>query len=354
MNEKKYLVYLHSLWITHKKFFQAFNNTTNYEDFFRNLSFDRLKIIWIDEKNSEKIMSQYAKIDTNKIDNILQKLWVNIISYYDEEYPKSLKEIANPPFFLYIQWTLKSYNSLAIIGSRKISDYGKIVIQKLVPDLVSHFTIVSGWAFWCDTHAHIETLKNNGTTYVVIGTWIDKIYPSSNKILFQDVVKKGWAIVSIFPLGEEGNPYNFPIRNEIISWLSKWIIVIEAWEKSGTLITANLWLEQWKDIFAVPWDITKPWSIGCNMLIATWQAKLITKADDILEEYHLENRKKEKPQFKSITEETIYNLLITDTYSVDELSKKSSISTMDLTINLSMMEINQIVEKSDGWKYKLR
>lgn len=355
MNEKNYLVYLHSIWITHKKLFNIFSENQNYKDYFNILSDSALKNAWIEAKVRERILKNYEKIDTNKIDETLEKSKVQVITSFDIEYPEGLKEIANNPFMLYIQGKLNTNNSLAVIGSRKISEYGKHVIQKIIPDLTPFFTIVSGGAYGCDTWAHIETVKNNGVTYVVVWTGIDVTYPATNAKLFADVVNKWGAIISIFPLGEEWNPYNFPVRNEIISWLSKWIVVIEAWEKSGTLITANLWLEQGKDIFAVPWDITNWNSIGCNMLISSGQAKCIVNSESILEEYNIKPKETlEAPKLLNQNEKDIYNLLMIESKTLDEISKKLMINVSTLSGVLSLMEINEIIYKIDGWKYKLR
>lgn len=355
MNEKNYLVYLHSLWITHKKLSSIFSEKQNYKDFFYTLSDWVLKNAWIETKVREKILKNYEKIDTKKIDETLEKNKVEVITQFDAEYPEELKEIANAPFLLYIQGKLNTNNSLAVIGSRKISEYGKHVIQKIIPDLTPFFTIISGGAYGCDTYAHIETLKNNGVTYVVIWTGIDVTYPAANAKLFAEVVNKWGAVISIFPLGEEWNPYNFPVRNEIISWLSKWIVVIEAWEKSGTLITVNLWLEQGKDIFAVPWDITKLNSTWCNMLISSGQAKCIVTSQSILEEYNIKPKENiEAPKLLNQNEKDIYNLLMIESKTLDEISKKLMINVSTLSSLLSLMEIKELIYKIDGWKYKLR
>jgi DNA processing protein len=245
------------------------------------------------------------------------------------------------------------------VWSRKMTSYWDILIEKIVWDISRYFIIVSWWAAWCDTKSHETVLKKWNKTLSVIGTWIDVDYPVGNKKLYDTIVSSWWGVISIFPIGEVWNPYNFPIRNEIVAWLSVWLIVIEAWSKSGTLITANLALDMWKDIFAVPWDIFKSHSAWCNNLIQNGGAKLITGSEDVLEEYIDIHWKKNiesdkiKIKFADTIERDIYNILLLENIAIDELSKKIWLDIATLSFKLSIMEINQVIRKWLWWKYHL-
>lgn len=206
----------------------------------------------------------------------------------DKNYPKLLREIANPPAVLYIK-TLKSLEEIftrpavAVVGTRNISSYGRIVTQKITKDLVKHgITIVSGLAKGVDVCAHITALENNGLTIAVLGSGIDSIYPAEHLRIANQIVENG-ALISEFPLGTRASPGNFPIRNRIISGLSLGVVITEAAEKSGTMITASFAADQGREVFAVPGPITSPYSAGTSALIRKG-AKIVTNINDILEE----------------------------------------------------------------------
>ncbi len=355
MNTNIYLVALHYLWITQKKLSLIFEVNKNYKDFYENLSYKTLKSYFKDDEISN-IISRKEKIDLWQIKKRLQDRGVDIIEISDEKYPKLLKEIANPPYLLYIRWKINNSPKIAVIWSRKMTSYWEKAIEKIVPSISSYFTIVSWWAMWCDSAAHIETMKNNSKTIAVIWTWIDVDYPIGNMKMYDEIVKRDWAVISIFPLWEPWNAYNFPIRNEIISWLSSWVLVIEAQEKSGTLITVNLALEQGKDIFAIPGEINKTNSIWCNNLIKNGNAKMVTCSEDILEEYNISIKIKEntkKISFENQLENMIYDTLLLESFTIDELVKKMWFWLTEISITLSMMEIRWVLRKWEWGKYEI-
>ena len=357
--EKLFLAWLHYIWFTHKKLHKIFENKQNYKEIFENINYNFLKENWFLEKQIEIILERYKKINLSLLQKKLEKRKARIITVFDEEYPNNLKNINNSPFLFYIRWELDNSPKLAIIGSRKISSYWNKVIEDFSPELVKYFTIVSGWAAWCDTKAHKEAIKNNWKTIVVIGTGIDLDYPVENEKFFEEIAKFSWAVISIFPIWEVGNPYNFPVRNEIVAWLSEGILVVEARQKSGSLITAKLGLDLWKDIFAVPWDIYKWWSVWTNNLIKNWEAKLVLKASDILEEFNISTKNKEKtkekqPNFSDELERDIYNILILENLNLDELAKKLTIDISTLSFKISMMEISWLIVKNIAGKYEIK
>ena len=210
---------------------------------------------------------------------------VNIDS---EEYPKQLKEIYDPPLKLYVLGSkqLLKEKSIAIVGARNATEYGKKVAFQISKELSeAKINIISGLAVGIDTSAHLGTLQGKciGKTIAVLGSGLDKIYPKENIELAKHILKFGGCLVSEYPVGTSASKLNFPQRNRIISGLSKGVLVVEASEKSGSLITADFALEQGREVFAIPGDINKENSKGTNELIKQG-AKLVTKYNEILEE----------------------------------------------------------------------
>lgn len=209
------------------------------------------------------------------------------ISIFDKEYPKSLKNIYDPPMKLYVMGDYSILNNfkIAVIGCRKCSKYGEMCTKYFSSNLAKKdITIISGLAKGIDSFAHNSCIDVGGKTIAVIGSGLDIIYPEENKWLYEKIVKTGGAIISEYPLGTKPLKYHFPARNRIISGLSDGVLVVEAKEKSGTLITVDFALEQGKNIFVVPGNINSLNSNGTNRLIQEG-AKLVENISDILEEY---------------------------------------------------------------------
>ncbi len=358
--EEIYLVWLHHIWISQRKLHKIFKNKENYKEVFNSINQKFLKKEDFKEKQIESILEKYKKINLENLKSILKERKVKIITIFDKNYPDNLKNISNPPFLFYLRWYIDNSPKIAVIGSRNMSFYWEKILEKIIPWVSNYFSIVSGWASWCDSKAHIETLKNNKKTISIIWTWIDIDYPASNKKLFDRIVNSWWAVISIFPIWEIWNPHNFPIRNEIIAWISKWILIVEAKEKSWTLITANLALEMWKDIFCIPWDIFKIWSLWTNSLIKKWEAKLVITDKDILEEYNIsnqhtsENKNSEKELKLEKWEKEIYDLLLLEDLNIDDINKKINIGITEISNKISMMEISWVIYKNSSWKYTIK
>ncbi len=216
-----------------------------------------------------------------------KKMNMITISIEEETYPEKLKKIYNPPKVLYAMGNINllSSFSIAMIGCREYTEYGKSMAMYFSYQLAKrNITIVSGLAKGIDGFSHIGALRAGGNTIAVVGNGLDIIYPKEHKKLEQEIIQKGGVIVSEYPLGTKPDKYTFPARNRIISALSDGVFVIEAKEKSGTLITVDFALEQGKDIFALPGNITSRNSVGTNQLIGDG-AKCVTQVKDILEEY---------------------------------------------------------------------
>ncbi len=212
---------------------------------------------------------------------------INFVYFKEDSYPKLLKEIFDPPIIIYFKGGLEfNFNkTLAVVGSRNHSYYGEKVLNSLISYLIEkEIVIVSGLAIGIDSLAHQKTIENKGKTIAVLGSSLeeDNIYPAKNKLLAKKIINSGGALISEFPLSTGPLKQNFPLRNRIISGLSQAVLVIEARENSGSLITANQALEQGREIMAIPGNIFSPFSSGSNELISLG-AKLIKNKDDILD-----------------------------------------------------------------------
>ncbi|MCK5013743.1 MAG: DNA-processing protein DprA [Candidatus Omnitrophica bacterium] len=217
--------------------------------------------------------------------NLMEKKQVRVITWLDDDYPELLRQIADAPVILYVKGELSLDNTLlmAIVGSRRASFYGESTSGRFAVRFAElGFTVVSGMARGIDTAAHRGALKAGGATIAVLGCGLSRVYPPENKKLLEEIADCG-AIISEFPMEEAPLAYNFPRRNRIISGLSLGVIVVEAAERSGALITADFALEQGREVFAVPGKIDHSGSRGVHNLIKQG-AKLVTSVDDILED----------------------------------------------------------------------
>jgi DNA processing protein len=217
--------------------------------------------------------------------SLLEEVGGKIITLKDDDYPKRLKDIYDPPALLYVRGELRSEDELAIaiVGSRKTSPYGRWFTEKIGQDLAHHrVTVVSGMARGIDSVAHKGALQGGGRTIAVLGCGVDVIYPSENRNLFYQIIEQG-AILSEFPMGSPPEGGHFPRRNRIISGLSIGVVIVQASAESGSLITAGYALEQGREVFAVPGNVGAEGSRGTNQLIKEG-AKLVESTEDILEE----------------------------------------------------------------------
>ena len=281
------------------------------------------------------------------------------ITIQNKEYPEALKEIHDPPKELYIngEITPKDKTAIAIVGTRKYSQYGKQVALDISGELAKlGITIVSGLAKGIDTFAHQAALENKGRTIAVLGTGIDKdsFFPSCNYRLGEKISQYG-AVISEYPPGTRGTQFTFPQRNRIVSGLSLGVVVIEAPEKSGALITAALALEQNREVFAVPGPIYEENSKGTNQLIKLG-AKPVTCVEDILEELNLlhllkTERKKIEPETKE--EEIIFSVLSLKPTHIDEIIKRSGLPTPIVNSTLMMLELKKAVRNLGKGNYVL-
>lgn len=273
------------------------------------------------------------------------------IALQDKEYPAILKEIHDPPKELYIKGEITSQDkvAIAIVGTRKFTQYGKQVAYDISGNLAKlGITIVSGLARGIDAFAHEAALESGGRTIAVLGSGLDResFFPSSNWSLSEKIAKQG-AIITEYPFGTRGTHFTFPQRNRIVSGLSLGVVVIEAPEESGALITASLALEQNREVFAVPGNIYEKNFQGTNKLIKMG-AKLVTGIEDILEELnltHLLNAEKKinyKPENKE--EEVVLSLLSIKPVHIDEIIKQSKMPASSVNSTLMILELKKVVK----------
>ena len=283
-----------------------------------------------------------------------------ITTYFDEDYPRKLRNIDGAPYILYYNGNLNCSNniSIAVIGSRKATSYGKWTAEKLTRELSElGVTIISGLAAGIDTIAHKTALKYNSKTIGSIGCGIDIMYPKKNEELYKAIADAEGAVITEFPFGMEPMAANFPIRNRIISGLSDGVLVIEAQEKSGTLITAGHAANQGREIFAVPGNIDSLYSKGTNALIKDG-AKIVTCIDDIIEEIlelkDIINKKKKFSYYNyNESELKIINYLKSGEKTIFDINENTSMEINEILSTLTILEMKNAVKQMPGNKFYL-
>jgi len=315
--------------------------------------------VGFDENTSSKIVEEKKNITPQKEYEFVAREGISTVTIKDKEYPLLLKNIFNPPPLLYYRGTLKNASfSLAVVGTRKISSYGKEVTREITRSLASRgLTIVSGLALGVDAVAHQACIDARGITFAVLGSGLDdkNIYPSSNKILAKNIINSGGALISEYAPGTHPHKMYFPQRNRIISGLTLGTLVTEAPEHSGALITAYSALEQNREVFAVPGNIFHINSSGTHKLI-TKGAKLVTSADDILESLNLENISQKtmplEPQALSREEEKLMEILRIEPKHIDEIIRESGLQASRITSALTILELSGAIKNIGNGMYR--
>ena len=335
---------------------------SNLEDAFKASSIEFMKA-GIEEKIINEFIDFRKKINPDKIIEDLDKKNIKIITINNKSYPKLLSEIYNPPQILYYKGNIEVNKdiTLAVVGTRKYTNYGKQVINNIISDLAKNkITIISGLALGIDTLAHLQTIESGGKTIAILGSGLDNenLYPASNKYLVDKIILTGGAVISEFPPGTPPLKHHFPQRNRIISGMSLGTLVVEAPEKSGALITSSMALEQNREVFAVPGNIYSPMSKGPNKLIQMG-AKSITKSEDVLEALNItdisiynqnhKNNNQIKPDSKE--EEIILSFLSREPTHIDNIIRLSNLDTQTINSTLTIMEMKGIVKNLGGMQY---
>jgi DNA processing protein len=310
-----------------------------------NIAFEFLT--WKDTNPAEKIFERLEKED------------IKTTCLGEPDYPTLLSQISDPPHTLFYRGQLPpdEQPSLAVVGTRRITSYGKMVCEDLVGPLAAQgIVIVSGLALGIDGVAHSATLNVHGTTVAVLGTGINKqnVYPDAHKILAQKIIDNGGAILSEYPPGFLPTQYSFPARNRIIAGLTLGTLVIEAPIKSGALITTRCALDYNREVLAVPHALTSPTGAGPNNLIKQG-AKLVTEPNDVLEALNLQSIKQTTPTKKLVganpTEEKIIHLLTKEPKNINQIILESQLDSPTASSTLVLMEIKGLIKNLGGMNY---
>jgi DNA processing protein len=313
-----------------------------------------LRIPGVDRKTAQNIKSGIEVNNVTYYLDYIKKYNIKVISLWDEVYPKKLKMIPDPPAVLFVLGNIDilKQNSIAVVGTRKPSFYGRMITEKLCREIVKQgFTVVSGLARGIDTIAHKSVLDNGGNTIAILGTGLDNIYPPENKVLARLISEHG-AIISEYPLKTAPDTGNFPRRNRIISGLSLGVLITEAGAKSGALITASHALEQNREVFAAPGPINAEQSMGTNQLIKEG-AKLVQDINDILIELQGQLYKKHTIQHRIFPklndlEKEIFDLLSDKPSHIDHIAKICNKGTAEILNVLLNLELFGIVKQLAG------
>lgn len=314
--------------------------------------------------------------DWKKVEKELEfadRTCVSIVTSQDPLYPSQLLSTYDYPAFLYVKGHLKEDDvNVAVVGSRTASTYGKFTTERLCRELVLRgITVISGLARGIDSAAHRGALSGKGRTIAVLGCGLDVVYPPENEELFNEISLQG-ALISEFPFGTPPNAPNFPARNRIISGISLGVVVVEASEKSGSLITARIALEQGREVFAVPGSIDSSGSRGTNKLIKQG-AKLIENVEDILEEIlpqvtrapklvKPDQRQKQPDDQQKIltsspdlvlkeTEKTVWQVLSQKPVHIDQIITSTGLTAHEVLVILLNLELQGLIEQKPGKTY---
>ena len=291
----------------------------------------------------------------------LEKLEGKIITIWDKEYPSLLKKIYDPPLLFYLlgELTENDQYSVAIVGTRQPTNYGKVQAERISMELSKQgITIVSGMARGIDSIAHNSAIKFGGRTIAVVGSGLDVIYPPENRKLFEKIVEAG-AVISEYPLGTKPDAQNFPKRNRLISGLCLGVIIIETGITGGAMQTAAFALDQNREVFALPGNVGVRQSEGTNLLIQKSEAELITSAEDVILELEIKlkpvlGKNIPKQQIDlSLFEEKIINVLNSEPLHIDKIASLANLSTSDCLVNLLSLEFKGLIKQLPGKMFAL-
>lgn len=321
---------------------------------------DLQQAAWLKKDVARRILARSFLRDPEQELRKVERIGGRVITLHDAEYPRQLRQIPDPPLLLYARGRPfpADLNTVAMVGSRTPTPYGLKTARGIAADLCRNGVgVVSGMARGIDTAAHTGALDAEGYTVAVMGTGLDRIYPSSNRMLHERIAEQG-TLLTDFPLGTAPEGRNFPLRNRIISGLSLGVIVVEAAEKSGSLITASLALDQGREVFAVPGSVHSLRSVGCHFLLKHGAA-LADSARDVMDGLGLtsdhpapclaETSEAGSPEASLGEEEQgIYGMLGDDPVHVDDIVRASRLGVEKVLGLLTKMELTGLIEQLPG------
>ncbi|MCF8010771.1 MAG: DNA-processing protein DprA [Clostridiales bacterium] len=312
------------------------------------------KVMGSGSSSGEKLIKRRESINLVEEINLLDSKNIEFVCYYDKNYPETLKDIYDPPPGIFVKGELQEFNAVSLVGSRKPTPNGIKIAEKLGCDLArAGVAVVSGMARGIDAAAHKGALDAGGYTIAVLGCGVDVLYPPENDKLSKQIASTG-ALLSEFPPGTAPEAWHFPVRNRVISGLSKAVVVVEAAERSGALITADSALDQGRDVAAVPGNILNRMSKGPNGLIKQG-AKLVESAADILNEIGLYKLFSEEELSKcnvsvnlSDIEQKIFKELSEEPLYLDDIVNRSCVAPKDVLSILMYLEIKGLIKQLPG------
>ena len=317
-----------------------------------------LKSAGLDNKSVETILTLRPRISLDAEIERLERYKVKVITSRDPAYPPRLKEIYDYPPLLYVRGNILPEDewAIAIVGTRRPSIYGRQATEEMVKGLArSKITIISGLARGIDSIGHRACLEAGGRTIAVAGCGVDMVYPSEHLALARQIMEQG-ALISEFPLGTRPKAEHFPQRNRIMSGMSLGVLVVEAGEESGALITAHFALEQNREVFAVPGSIFSPSCRGTNRLIQEG-AKLVQNCADILEELNLSMVPRQLEMKELIpttdTEAQLLGYLSKEATHIDDICRHSGLPIAVVNSTLAMLELKGLAKQVGGMHYVL-
>ena len=311
-------------------------------------------------RSVKTFLEKRDKIDPDKLLNLTVEKGINWITYNSKDYPYLLKQIDSPPMALFYRGNLKRVNfdkTLSVVGSRHASTLGKENLGKILKDFYgTGMTIGSGGAAGVDTCAHENAIKNELTTIVVIGSGLDKLYPVQNEKMFEKICQNYGVVMSEYWHDFEPLPFRFPIRNRLVSGLSRGTLIVEAAMKSGAMITANLCLEQGRELMCMPGNINNPNTQGIYHLLKNG-ASIVTCGQDILDVMGWEKIKNSPQKTENINsglsevEQKILDEVSIEPLSADIIASRLNLEMNNLMIVLTTMELSGLIKQIEGAKY---
>jgi len=321
-----------------------------------NASQETLEISGLSPKIVQTIIHTRTSGMLDRMWDYLQEQEIKVIVWSDQNYPRRLEEIEQPPPVLYLRGTLIDEDqwAVAIVGTRRVTPYGRQVAEDIAGSLTSNgITIVSGLARGTDAIAHQAALRNGGRTLAVLGNGVDRIYPPEHSKLAEKIIGHG-AVISDYPPGTAPEAANFPPRNRIIAGLSQAVIIVEAGEKSGALITAAFAAEQGREVFAVPGNIHAVQSKGTNLLIREG-AHILLDSQDVLETLNFAQVSQQRVARVVLpsdsTEAHLYKILGREPLHVDEIQRISDLPIEQVTATLTLLELKGMIRQVGGMNY---
>jgi DNA processing protein len=311
----------------------------------------------LDTKSIDSLVASRARLSLDEELARVDQAGASVLTWGDETYPPRLRQIHGAPPLLYVKGDILPQDewAVAVVGTRASTKYGRQMVEEIAGDLArSGITVVSGLAKGIDSLAHRAALRAGGRTLAVLGSGIDIIYPFEHRDLASKVIQRG-ALITEYPLGTKPEAGNFPPRNRIISGLSLGTLVVEAGRRSGALITADYALEQGREVFALPGDVTSRKSEGTNRLIQEGAGKLVMSVQDILEELNLTMVERHQEVRTVVPEDEreakILKYISSQPVHVDEIGQRTNLPISEVTSTLAMMELKGMVRQVGGMNY---